>query len=297
MPSESAPDQLLPIREVARLTGVNPVTLRAWERRYGLIVPQRTGKGHRLYSGAQVERIQQILGWLARGVAVSQVRELLDGRPLASTAGDSPWQQRIGELLAAIDSLNERRLDDLFSQAFALYPPETLYQHLLQPLLDTLQQRWSGQPGSALEQAFVQGWLRTRLGTRLAHNRRQHTGAPLLIASLDARRNTPALWMCAWLLGELGLRVEVLDEPLPASELLLACTRLSPIPACLLLHADSCIDTSWLRRQLPLLVREAPCPLRLSGAAARIHAGELEGIPACLSPLELRAAGLLPEPS
>ena len=40
----------LPIREVARQTGVNAVTLRAWERRYGLIVPQRTPKGHRLFS-------------------------------------------------------------------------------------------------------------------------------------------------------------------------------------------------------------------------------------------------------
>ena len=34
MPSET----LLPIREIARLTGVNPVTLRAWERRYGLVL-------------------------------------------------------------------------------------------------------------------------------------------------------------------------------------------------------------------------------------------------------------------
>ena len=38
-----------PIREVARITGVNAVTLRAWERRYGLIVPHRTAKGHRLF--------------------------------------------------------------------------------------------------------------------------------------------------------------------------------------------------------------------------------------------------------
>ena len=28
-------EELFPIREVSRLTGVNPVTLRAWERRYG----------------------------------------------------------------------------------------------------------------------------------------------------------------------------------------------------------------------------------------------------------------------
>ena len=39
---------LYPIREVARLTGINPITLRAWERRYNLIEPVRTESGHRL---------------------------------------------------------------------------------------------------------------------------------------------------------------------------------------------------------------------------------------------------------
>lgn len=77
----------LPIREVTRLTGVHPVTLRAWERRYGLVVPQRTGKGHRLYSEEQVERIRRILVWLERGVAISQVRALLE-RPEETPAAD-----------------------------------------------------------------------------------------------------------------------------------------------------------------------------------------------------------------
>ena len=53
--------ELFPIREVSRLTGVNPVTLRAWERRYGLIRPTRTDSGHRLYSMADVEAVRSIL--------------------------------------------------------------------------------------------------------------------------------------------------------------------------------------------------------------------------------------------
>ncbi|MFD1693141.1 MerR family transcriptional regulator [Azotobacter chroococcum] len=84
----------LPIREVARQTGVNPVTLRAWERRYGLILPRRTPKGHRLYNEAHVARIHAVLAWLNRGVAVGQVRDLLDREPPseAEAAPDSPWQ-------------------------------------------------------------------------------------------------------------------------------------------------------------------------------------------------------------
>ena len=76
--SESSdPDELLPIREVVRLTGVNPVTLRAWERRYGLIEPLRTEGGHRLYSQQDVQTIRSIMSWTERGVTVSKVGELL----------------------------------------------------------------------------------------------------------------------------------------------------------------------------------------------------------------------------
>jgi hypothetical protein len=52
-------EELFPIREVSRLTGVNPVTLRAWERRYGLIQPTRTESGHRLYSLADIDAVQE----------------------------------------------------------------------------------------------------------------------------------------------------------------------------------------------------------------------------------------------
>ncbi|STX47674.1 HTH-type transcriptional repressor YcgE [Legionella hackeliae] len=50
-----------PISYISAETGVNPVTLRAWERRYGLIHPKRTVKGHRLYSHDDVILIKQIL--------------------------------------------------------------------------------------------------------------------------------------------------------------------------------------------------------------------------------------------
>ena len=51
----------IPIRTVAALTGVNPITLRAWERRYGLVRPLRTPKGHRLYTQAHVAEIRRVL--------------------------------------------------------------------------------------------------------------------------------------------------------------------------------------------------------------------------------------------
>jgi len=68
---------LYPIRTVSRLTGVPPVTLRAWERRYRLITPTRTEKGHRLYTEADIQRVRQVLALLDRGVGVGQVGSFL----------------------------------------------------------------------------------------------------------------------------------------------------------------------------------------------------------------------------
>jgi len=154
---------LLPIRDVARITGVNAATLRAWERRYALIVPHRTAKGHRLYSDEHVTRIQAILTWLNRGVSVGQVKGLLRVEPPVLTKATSLWAGERQRLFEAICCLSEHRLDDGFNSALALYPPHTLCKQLLLPLFDMLERRWRDQFGAQAERVFFHSWLRTKL--------------------------------------------------------------------------------------------------------------------------------------
>lgn len=68
---------LYTIGEVALLCDINPVTLRAWQRRYGLLKPQRTDGGHRLFNDADIDRIREIKRWIDNGVQVSKVKMLL----------------------------------------------------------------------------------------------------------------------------------------------------------------------------------------------------------------------------
>lgn len=74
---------VLSIGELARRAGVSESTLRAWERRYGLLEPERTAGGHRRYRLEDLERIAQLLelvdDGLAVGTAAAHVR-----------AGDAP---------------------------------------------------------------------------------------------------------------------------------------------------------------------------------------------------------------
>ena len=63
------------IKVVQARTGIKPVTLRAWERRYDLLTPMRMPNGYRLYS----ERDIQLLLWVQRkldsGKSISEVAE------------------------------------------------------------------------------------------------------------------------------------------------------------------------------------------------------------------------------
>ncbi|PWB35372.1 helix-turn-helix-type transcriptional regulator [Pseudomonas sp. SDI] len=249
MPSEPP---LLPIREVTRLTGVNPVTLRAWERRYGLIVPHRTSKGHRLYANEHVQRIQQILHWLNRGVAVGQVKPLLDSPPpVADSAPDDDWHALRLRLIECLEQLAERRLDQLINQVMALYPATTLCEQLFLPLLNQLDTRWHGHPAARMERVFFHSWLRSKLGGRVYHNNRQLSGAPALLLNGSNLPFDAQLWLCAWLLSDSGRAVEVFDWPIPARELAFAVEGLSADAVLVSLNAAA--DSAELQSGLALI--------------------------------------------
>ncbi|MBV8742827.1 MAG: MerR family transcriptional regulator, partial [Sinobacteraceae bacterium] len=78
MRTSASSAERFPIRTVAALTGVKPITLRAWERRYGVIRPARTRTGHRLYSHGDIEQIRRVLALLDRGIQISRVRQALE---------------------------------------------------------------------------------------------------------------------------------------------------------------------------------------------------------------------------
>jgi MerR family transcriptional regulator, light-induced transcriptional regulator len=59
------------IRAAARLVGVSPVTLRAWERRYRLRTPLRTPRGYRLYSERDVKALRWLKSQAEAGVPLA----------------------------------------------------------------------------------------------------------------------------------------------------------------------------------------------------------------------------------
>jgi hypothetical protein len=77
------------IGEVARRTGLAPVTIRAWQRRYGLLAPARSAGGQRLYSEADVRVLDEVRTRVAAGWALSVAAAHVRTRGGAATGGST----------------------------------------------------------------------------------------------------------------------------------------------------------------------------------------------------------------
>jgi DNA-binding transcriptional MerR regulator len=65
------------ISAVARMVGVPVATLRTWEERYALVVPNRNASGHRLFSRGQVEQLRFVKMRMAEGMSAADAHRLL----------------------------------------------------------------------------------------------------------------------------------------------------------------------------------------------------------------------------
>src|SRR5512137_1274216 len=78
------------IKTVVHVTGITPATLRAWERRYGVLAPGRSEGGYRLYSERDIATLQWLNHQVDAGVAISRAVALLE---MHHRAGEEPELQ------------------------------------------------------------------------------------------------------------------------------------------------------------------------------------------------------------
>ncbi len=110
---------LYPIREVSNLTGVNAITLRAWERRYGLIEPVRTEGGHRMYTLEDIERIKAAVKFTEEGVPISQVKARLT--QLMTQVSDEIGLDEYDYHTKIVDAVSEFDLESLNTELDQLF--------------------------------------------------------------------------------------------------------------------------------------------------------------------------------
>jgi PAS domain S-box-containing protein len=78
------------ISTLARLTGLSPVVIRNWERRYQLLAPQRTEGGHRLYTEADRVTLQRVRKLQDAGRSIGEIVALARAPSSEAEAAEHP---------------------------------------------------------------------------------------------------------------------------------------------------------------------------------------------------------------
>ena len=261
---------LFPIRTVASLTGVNSITLRAWEKRYGLIKPVRTPKGHRLYTQANIDMINDVVALLAKGIPISQVSQSVKNRQKtqAAAAADT-WQDSIDRMISAISRFDEDAMNHIYNDALSLYPIDVVTERLIVPLLQEIGRRWETEEGSVAEEHFFGVFLRNKLGARFHHGMPNATGQHILAACLPGENHENGLLLFALSAQSRGMRVTLLGANMPVEELSMAATRSKS--EAIVLSGSVNIEFKTLLRDIESLVKTVDVPVFIGGKVSSIY--------------------------
>ncbi len=187
-----------------------------WERRYGLLEPQRTEGGFRLYSPADEERVRQMQRGIADGLPASLAAQRIDLRSDNERqifAGVSPpvIVRQLGDALGRFD---ESTANAILDGALAGLSLATVLDAVLLPYLQDLGSRWERGEISIGQEHFATSIVRGRL-LGLARGWGAGSGPRALLACPPGELHDLGLICFGLTLREHGWRIVLLGPNTP----------------------------------------------------------------------------------
>jgi DNA-binding transcriptional MerR regulator len=293
----TSPGEVLRIGELSRRVGVSPELLRAWERRYGLLRPERSTGGLRLYSAADVERVSLMQQHLAAGMAAAEaaalaVRGSSDSEAARSALDAAALRE---ELTLALEAFDEPRAQAILDRLLALATVDTVLTDIVLPYLRELGARWERGQATVAQEHFASTVLRGRL-LALARGWGLGLGPLAVLACVPGEQHDLGLIAFGLALRSRGWRIVYLGPDTPLDNVADVSDRLEP--RLVVLNAVSPDAVRALLAKLRPLARRHQ--LALGGAAAQDHTLTPNGILALTGDPTAEATRLtttLPPPS
>lgn len=222
------------LKVVLKETGLAADTLRAWERRYGLPMPQRSAGGHRLYSQRDIETIKWLMKRQEEGLSISRAVDMWNEQigsgtdPLADSISSTPafvsgvpmpYQSPDATLVSlragwieACMNFSESTSEQVLNQAFSMFPVESVCIEVLQKGMTEIGDMWYQNRASVQQEHFASALAIRKLDALLnaspVPTRDQtvlvgcpaeewHTFTPLLLSLLLRRRGLNVLYLGA----------------------------------------------------------------------------------------------------
>jgi DNA-binding transcriptional MerR regulator/methylmalonyl-CoA mutase cobalamin-binding subunit len=271
------------IGELARRTGTSPAVLRAWEQRYGVIGPERSAGGTRLYSERDEARIRAMQAHIAAGLPPAEaaraaladdlVGSTAAARSLRSPAG-SPLEDGARALRRALARLDREQAERALDLLLGSLTFETVAVEVLLPYLGDVGARWERGEASIAEEHLATQLLRARV-LALTHGVIPTRGAQAVLACPPGEHHDIALVMLSVALERRGWRVTLLGADTPVTTMVHAADLIDA--DCVVVAAMASVRIDAVAQELRALATTRR--LLLAGPGATPGGAESTGAP------------------
>ncbi len=260
---------------VTQRTGIAPATLRAWERRHGILRPARTGSEYRLYSERDVGLVQWVRDRIEAGLSIGQVAALLQthvpvdppaaegvsteartepaGSPAlpvernADPAGAAA--EHVRGLVEAFERFDERAAQHRLGEVFATHTFEQAMERVVRPALVELGASWErGDPAAVAIEHFATNLLRNQFHALLRAAPAPTHGPLVIVGCAPGETHELGPLYIAILLRRNGIRAITLGQDVEPNSLLQVMAIRRPALICL---------AATLREHVPALAAVA----------------------------------------
>lgn len=285
--SDFSDDPKHTIKNVSIQTGIPPITLRAWERRYAVPAPSRSDNHYRLYSDRDIALLRWLKSQLYNGAsistAVTKLRQLTNKgiwpdvipQRLAQVPEDSVNlpAKYAQELYLALIHHDEVEAGNLIRETFSSFDLKTILSKVLTPCLVEIGDAWVRGEIRITTEHFASAFLRGKLLNLLQEYPARRNAPFVMVGGAPTEQHEIGALMVAVLLRSEGYRVEFLGPDIPLDDLV-AYAR-SEKPALIILTATTRTAALETKRMQEKLSRLRPTPLFGYGGLAFMTEPEL----------------------
>lgn len=266
----------LSIKTVCARTGIRAVTLRAWERRYNLLTPHRTGGNYRLYSEQDVAVLRWLKARVDNGQSVSTVAAeftalrrsgrwpesppvLEPPQPLLTQTAPYPPATYAQRLYAALVlEHDEEAASAVLNEVQVGFDLQVVCENIIAPCLVDIGEAWHRGEIRIATEHFASYYLRGRLLMWYQSYPIQRSAPRLVVGGAPGELHDIGSLMLSLFLRRAGYWVEFLGADVHLEDLIEYVRAERPAFVCLAAGSED--GARKLQRLQPTLARLRPAP-------------------------------------
>lgn len=213
------------IKAVSQITGLSVEIIRAWERRYKAVEPERDHNQRRVYRNEEVKRLHLLKKATERGHPISQVVQYGDDelQKLVATSPLENEQSRynnklLQDLFNCVDNYDVVGCDNVLGLAMRSMSPLELIQDFLSPALIEIGERWHRGETTVANERILSSGVRRLLISVMHTYQKTSRGKALVFGTLSGEHHEIGSLFCAFITASLGFNCYYLGPNLPAED-------------------------------------------------------------------------------